>query len=44
MLYQLSYEATDVGNSLLQMGFFIQTLKPAVPLGILEFIVIDVDI
>ena len=24
--------------------FFLQTLKPAAPLGILEFIVIEVDI
>ena len=24
-------------------AFFLQTLKPAIPLGILQFIVIDVD-
>ena len=43
----LDNDATDNSN-LLQMRlfffFFLQTLKPAVPLGILEFIFIDVDI
>lgn len=29
-------------SNLLQMRFFVQTLKPAAPLWILEFIVIDV--
>ena len=42
----LDNDATDNSN-LLQMRlffFFLQTFKPAVPLGILEFIFIDVDI
>lgn len=42
----LDNDATDNCN-LLQMRlffFFLQILKPAVPLGILEYIFIDVDI
>lgn len=41
----LDNDATDNSNLLqMRLFFFLQTLKPAVPLGILEFIFIDVDI
>ena len=41
----LDNDATDNSNLLhMRLFFFLQALKPAVPLGILEFIFIDVDI
>ena len=40
----LDNDATDNSNLLQMRLFFLQTLKPAVPLGILEYIFIDVDI